>query len=44
MELRMSRKERDRLKVVAALAERRLRQRAAGRDDWKVLENGSSHA
>ncbi|HUX01212.1 MAG TPA: ISNCY family transposase [Phycisphaerae bacterium] len=29
MELRMSRKERDRLKVVAALAERRLRQRAA---------------
>ena len=31
MELRMSRKERDRLKVVAALAERRLRQRAAGR-------------
>jgi len=29
MELRMSRKERDRLKVVAAVAERRLRQRAA---------------
>jgi transposase len=31
MELRMSRKERDRLKVVAALAEGRLRQREAGR-------------
>jgi transposase len=29
MELRMSRKERDRLKVMAALAERRLRQQAA---------------
>jgi transposase len=31
MELRMSRKERDRLKVMAAVAQRRLRQRAAGR-------------
>jgi len=31
MELRMSRKERDRLKVVAALAQRRMRQKEASR-------------
>ena len=31
MELRMSRKERDRLKVMAALAQRRMRQKEASR-------------